>query len=419
MATLTCYITANGDDGQEWDGNWYIDGDSPGSKYAGRFGGPQIYMADRFQVNLAPGATINSVTWNLYKAGDQNGTPNILAYADDVDSATQPSASAFPSARTSTTATYTKTLTAGEWGTAGWLSIDVTSIFSEVYARGGWAANNYFMLIMVGTLAGAGGDYVGFEDYSAGGSNHSYITIDYTASDTTAPTLSSATQTATGPTTATVGCTTNEANGTMYCVVTTSATQPSIAQIKAGQNHTGAAAVYASSQSITTTGAKTFSATGLTVSTAYYGHFVHTDAAANDSSRLSTSSVTTEAPTISSGTPTSTSDTTPNIGFTTNYSAGTGFAVVSTSALTGITAEQIAAGTDQSDTPLPANQTFTGSISSTTANLPQGSVTALATGTWYAAAIHDDGVASASNVLTWSFTISASGSKLLLQLMQY
>lgn len=152
------------------------------------------------------------------------------------------------------------------------------------------------MMIMVGQDGSAGGDYVGFEDYSAAGSNHSYITIDYTASDTTAPTLSSATQSATGPTTATVGCTTNEANGTMYCVVTTSATQPSIAQIKAGQNHSGAAAAYASSQSITTTGAKTFSATGLTASTTYYGHFVHTDAAANDSNRISTSSFTTNAP---------------------------------------------------------------------------------------------------------------------------
>lgn len=117
----------------------------------------------------------------------------------------------------------------------------------------------------------------------------------WAAADTTAPVLTSATGTATGATTATVGATTDEANGTMYCVVTTSATQPSVAQIKAGQNHTGAAASYASSQSITTTGAKTFNATGLTASTTYYAHMVHTDAASNDSNRISSSSFTTSA----------------------------------------------------------------------------------------------------------------------------
>jgi hypothetical protein len=113
--------------------------------------------------------------------------------------------------------------------------------------------------------------------------------------DATAPVLTSAAGTATGATTATIGATTDEANGTMYGVVTGSATQPSVAQIKAGQDHTGAAATYASSQSISSTGAKTFSATGLTASTTYYGHIVHTDAAANDSNRLSSASFTTDA----------------------------------------------------------------------------------------------------------------------------
>lgn len=115
------------------------------------------------------------------------------------------------------------------------------------------------------------------------------------AGDVTAPTLSSAVGTTTGSTTATVGATTNEANGTLYVVVTTSATQPSIAQIKAGNDHTGSAAAYDSSQAITTTGAKTFNATGLTASTAYYAHLVHTDASANDSNRLSSSQFTTDA----------------------------------------------------------------------------------------------------------------------------
>lgn len=115
------------------------------------------------------------------------------------------------------------------------------------------------------------------------------------AGDVTAPTLSSAVGTTLSATTATVGATTNEANGTLYVVVTTSATQPSIAQIKAGNDHTGSAAAFDDSQAISSTGAKTFTATGLTASTAYYAHLVHTDSSANDSNRLSSSLFTTDA----------------------------------------------------------------------------------------------------------------------------
>lgn len=114
-------------------------------------------------------------------------------------------------------------------------------------------------------------------------------------SDTTAPVLTSATGTATGSTTANVGATTDEGNGTMYAVVTTSSTTPSVAQIKAGQDHTGAAAVWDDTLAIGSTGAKTLGATGLSPSTGYYGHLVHTDAAANDSNTISSAQFTTDA----------------------------------------------------------------------------------------------------------------------------
>lgn len=116
--------------------------------------------------------------------------------------------------------------------------------------------------------------------------------------DTTPPVLSSPTGSATGTTTASVGATTDEGNGTLYVVVTTSATQPSVAQIKAGQTHTGSAAPYGSSQAVSSTGAKTFSATGLTAATTYYAHLVHADAAANDSNRVTSASFTTSAGTV-------------------------------------------------------------------------------------------------------------------------
>jgi hypothetical protein len=106
--------------------------------------------------------------------------------------------------------------------------------------------------------------------------------------DTTAPILSSPTGTQTGSTTATIGATTDEANGTLYGYVSASATPPSDADLKAG---TGA--VWAGSASVSGTGANTLNATGLTASTGYYAHLLHTDAAANDSNTVTSAQFTT------------------------------------------------------------------------------------------------------------------------------
>jgi hypothetical protein len=106
--------------------------------------------------------------------------------------------------------------------------------------------------------------------------------------DTTAPTLTSAVGTQTGSTTATIGATTDEGNGTLYGYVSTSATPPSDADLKAG---TGA--VWSGSAAVSGTGANTLNATGLTASTGYYGHLLHTDAAANDSNTVTSAQFTT------------------------------------------------------------------------------------------------------------------------------
>lgn len=123
----------------------------------------------------------------------------------------------------------------------------------------------------------------------------SFAIASYVAPDTTAPTLTSPTGTATGSTTATVGATTDEGNGTLYAVVTTSGTAPSAAQVKAGQNSGGTSANWSGSVAVSSTGAKTLNATGLTASTAYYAHLMHEDAAANQANVVSSSSFTTSA----------------------------------------------------------------------------------------------------------------------------
>lgn len=113
------------------------------------------------------------------------------------------------------------------------------------------------------------------------------------AADVTAPTLSSPSGTQTGSTTADLSVYTNEGNGTLYWVVTTSATSPSVAQVQAGLDHTGAAAADDGSQVVSGTGAQSANATGLTADTTYYVHFQQEDAATNDSTVSTSSSFTT------------------------------------------------------------------------------------------------------------------------------
>lgn len=96
-----------------------------------------------------------------------------------------------------------------------------------------------------------------------------------------AATLSSATTTATSETTATVAVSSNQATGTVYAVVTTSATTPSHAQIVAGQDNTGGAALWAGSKA----GAATveFSATVPALSSQLFAHFTQVNGAAENS----------------------------------------------------------------------------------------------------------------------------------------
>lgn len=88
--------------------------------------------------------------------------------------------------------------------------------------------------------------------------------------DTTAPTLSNATVTP-SQTTASASVTTNEGNGTLFYLLNNQASA------------TASAVKSAFSQPVTDAGVRTVTLTGLTVSTQYYVHFVHTDAAGNDS----------------------------------------------------------------------------------------------------------------------------------------
>jgi hypothetical protein len=110
----------------------------------------------------------------------------------------------------------------------------------------------------------------------------------------TAPSLTSASGTTTGTTTADGSITTDVGHGTLYAAVTTSATPPSRAALIAG---TGFA--YAANQAVTSTGAKSFGATGVTAETTYYWHWVHDTGYGVYSSIVSSASFTTDADGVS------------------------------------------------------------------------------------------------------------------------
>jgi len=107
-------------------------------------------------------------------------------------------------------------------------------------------------------------------------------TSGFVPADVTGPVLSSAEGTQTGATTANLTVNTDTGAGTLYWVATTSATAPSAAQIIAGQNHLGAAAINGS-RAVSATGPQAFGITGLSGNTEYWPHFLQRDVAMNNS----------------------------------------------------------------------------------------------------------------------------------------
>jgi hypothetical protein len=77
----------------------------------------------------------------------------------------------------------------------------------------------------------------------------------------------------------------------MWVVVTTSITKPTSTQIKAGQNHLGAAAAYATSDA-SVSNPQLFTATGLTTGTGYFAHSYQEDAGGDGSNIITSNSFT-------------------------------------------------------------------------------------------------------------------------------
>ena len=70
---------------------------------------------------------------------------------------------------------------------------------------------------------------------------------------------------------------TDTGTDTLYHVVTLTAATPTAAQVIAGQNNAGTAAVKSASQAVTATGSQSVSGSDLSADTVYYMHFVQSD----------------------------------------------------------------------------------------------------------------------------------------------
>jgi hypothetical protein len=167
----------------------------------------------------------------------------------------------------------------------------------------------------------AGNDLASFSNQHALVTNNSTV-----GADVTAPVLSNPVDDNAGSSDGALTVDTDEDNGTLYWVISTSASAPSAAQVKAGQMHTGSAAADSGSQAVTVTGTQTISGeSGLTPSTTYYGHFMHEDAATNQSTVASGNGFTTDA---GGGAPGAVDDPTfssiTSTGFTVSWTGGTG-----------------------------------------------------------------------------------------------
>jgi hypothetical protein len=205
-----------------------------------------------------------------------------------------------------------------------------TAAFAAVTATVSTTAPN---AAVSGLAAGTAYSYAEVQTNSNGTSN--IISGTFTTASIPPATLSSPTPSGTLSTsaTATLGVTTIQGSGTLYGVVDTAANLSGVtaAQIEAGHNKGDAAAVAATSATVSST-TPSAAVSGLAAATGYSYAEVQTNA--NGTSNIVTGTFATSVPSaiLSSPTPTGalSSSTTANLGATTNQSNGTLHVVVDT-----------------------------------------------------------------------------------------
>jgi hypothetical protein len=197
------------------------------------------------------------------------------------------------------------------------------------------------------------------------------------ASDTTAPSYTSTypkvdTATSSG---FTVRTNLNESGSTYYVVVADGASAPSVAQVKAGQDSTGSAALASGTITVTLAATEyTAAVTGRSASTAYDVYFVSQDTQSTPNVQSAVTKVDISTSAVSDTTPPTfttlypKADTTTSTGFTVRVSsseAGTAYVVVVADGASAPTSAQVKLGQDASGVAALASATITLTSAST------------------------------------------------------
>ena len=279
MTILNLAITDSADDGTDIGAQWLAyDNDYVESNFFEIKKTPSTTKLGgvRFRnITVPNGATINSATLTLTNKTAASAVDSITIWGDDVDDAPLWSAGSRPnSGFTDTTASGVQNTVPITAGSA--ITIDVTSVVQELVDRGGWVSGNSQRFRV---LLGATYRVMKISDYQVTPDDTTadvaQLDIDYTAG-ASAPVLSLPTEASITDTTATLGCTTDDATGTLYYFVSTSATAPSAAALKAGTGSDDFG-----SDATLSAGINTFASTGLTASQTYYTYFIQNDGASD------------------------------------------------------------------------------------------------------------------------------------------
>jgi hypothetical protein len=221
----------------------------------------------------------------------------------DTDAPTLVSAT-IPAAGTSISIAFNESVSVGAGGNGGFVLDTSGAAVTLTYSSGAGTSTLVYTLNRTvvsgetildfdytqpgnGVEDAAGNDLASFSNQQALVTNNStQVGGDVTAPNLSSPTAVGGTTTGTG----TLTVSTDEDNGTLYWVVTTSSTSPTAAQVKAGQDDLGATASDSGSSAVSGTGVQTLTdaATGLAGDFPYYAHFMHEDAATNQSTVVST-----------------------------------------------------------------------------------------------------------------------------------
>ncbi|MEM9433523.1 MAG: PKD domain-containing protein [Pseudomonadota bacterium] len=236
--------------------------------------------------------------------------------------------------------------------------------------------------------------------------NSAAVTV--TGTDLTIPILSGVSASVSG-TSATLSWSTNEGEGTAYWVCTSSSIQPTVTQIAAGQDHTGAPGDASGTQPVTAPGAQADQTISNVPAGNYHFHLFQRDVAANESAIASTPfsivPADTQAPTLS-GVAVGLSGSTATLSWSTDEGNGTAYWVCTTAA-TVPSINQIIAG--QSHTGAAATSSGVQVVSIAGAQADQV-VTGLAAGpSYFFHLLHRDANGNTSNISsTTGVTVSGA-----------